>query len=221
MSTLTPLCVLRRYRCCVASEAPFAPRWRRTLFPSRPQLSTGQHHHIRRSQHRHAHRQRIHWHPPSAQRTSCRGDCVHQRPSPLLHPEPHRCWHSTASVHRSPAIHRWDAVHTCLPNKCRYSDWLLEQHQTGFDYTWHACVIHIKHPWHRSLWDACIYSPASLPSLLSLPTPPSASPQQSTPPPRWLPLARHCPNLPRSSSSSSREKVRVREHYYFYTSHSV
>lgn len=43
--------------------------------------------------------------------------------------------------------------------------------------------------------------------------------QQSTQPPRWLPLAKHCPNHPRSSSNSSREKVRVREHYYFHTSH--
>lgn len=44
---------------------------------------------------------------------------------------------------------------------------------------------------------------------------PSPHPQRSTQPPRWLPLARRCPSHPRSSSSSSREKVRVREHYYF------
>lgn len=51
--------------------------------------------------------------------------------------------------------------------------------------------------------------------LFSLPY----SPQRSTPPLHWLPLARRCPSHPRSSSSSSNEKVRVREHYYFYASH--
>lgn len=47
------------------------------LFPSRPQFSTSQHHHLRRAQHCHTNRQRIHRHPSSAKWTSCCGDRVH------------------------------------------------------------------------------------------------------------------------------------------------
>lgn len=89
----------------------FPPSYNRESFfpPSRPQFSTSQHHHLRRAQHRNAHRQRIHRHPASAQRTSCCGDRLHQRPAALLHPEPQRSWHTSASLHRCTAIHRWEA----------------------------------------------------------------------------------------------------------------
>ncbi|CAG01362.1 unnamed protein product [Tetraodon nigroviridis] len=79
-----------------------------------PQFSTCQYNHLRRAQHRHAHRQRLHRHPASAQRTPRRGDRVHQRPAGLLHSEPHRRRHPPASLHRSTAIHRCDTGELCV-----------------------------------------------------------------------------------------------------------
>lgn len=76
----------------------------------RSQFSASQHHHLRRAQHRHAHRQRLHRHPASAQRTPGRGDGVHQRPAALLHPEPHGSRHPPASLHRGAAVHRCGAT---------------------------------------------------------------------------------------------------------------
>lgn len=122
-----PLCLLsadnKKARVCVHSHR-FVTSYRvstqcsldnsKLVFPSRPQFSTSQHNHLCRAQHRHAHRQRFHRHPSSAQRTPRGGDCVHQRPAALLHPEPHRSWHPPASLHWSTAIHRWEAGMLCL-----------------------------------------------------------------------------------------------------------
>lgn len=82
--------------------------------PSRPQFSTSQYNHLRRAQHRHTHRQRLHRHSASAQRTPRRGDRVHQRPAALFHSEPHGCRHPPASLHRSTAIHRCDTEQPLL-----------------------------------------------------------------------------------------------------------
>lgn len=86
------------------------------------------------------------------------------------------------------------------------------RHQSAFDWTRYACMIDLKHPWHRSLQDPLVFYTTLSLFLCAF------FPQQSTQPPRWLPSAKHCPSRRRSSSSSSREKVRVRERYYFHTS---
>lgn len=102
------LCTLASF--CLSTQSALPVKANPLFFfaPSRPQFSTSQYNHLRRAQHRHAHRQRLHRHSASAQRTPRRGDRVHQRPAALLHSEPHGCRHPPASLHRSTAIHRCD-----------------------------------------------------------------------------------------------------------------
>lgn len=158
LCTLTSFCHLTQSQYTVFSWDSNS----KLLFPSRPQFSTSQHNHLCRAQHRHAHRQRFHRHPSSAQRTPRGGDCVHQRPAALLHPEPHRGWHPPASLHRSTAIHRWGAGMLCLLRCISYLQCAVNAKCLRDDY----CEVTTARvwgcrtpppPWHHSLWVPCLF----------------------------------------------------------------